>query len=283
MYTETLTKPDLDSVQYTVNTVIDTDSATSVATAVEAEVALTLEGYEAFFDTRKRCDFCGSTMRYAVLVQCDASAFYCYADEKCGSKISTNVTRQVSFLKEASAKRTERARVRKKRAALIAEHPDLVWLTYRRHCSWFSPFLVDVSRKFMSAGVLSEKQIQAALSAISRDASRYWSKVETAERRKEEESNAVDVPVGDRISIVARVVYISEKINDYSVNMVKSLLLQADYAGWKIWVTCPNRLYDEVKLNDLMSVVVNIRPSKNPKVGYGKRPTKARIISFDAE
>lgn len=82
------------------------------------------------------------------------------------------------------------------------------------------------------------------------------------------------VPTG-RVTVTGEVIGISERYSDYGVTIKLTVL---DDRGFKVWVTRP-RAIDDAERGDRVTFDATVEPSRDDEFfGFGKRPTKARIL-----
>jgi hypothetical protein len=109
-----------------------------------------------------------------------------------------------------------------------------------------------------------------------------------AEAAKVEAGEIEPVPTG-RVTIAGEVIGISERYSDYGVTIK---LTVRDDRGFRVWVTCP-RAIDSVELpdggwrelarGDRVAFDATVEPSSDDEFfGFGKRPTKARVLEVAA-
>tara|TARA_R110000851_G_scaffold77843_1_gene171833 strand:- start:1411 stop:1866 length:456 start_codon:yes stop_codon:yes gene_type:complete len=145
-------------------------------------------------------------------------------------------------------------------------------------------FVQDVMRRFKTKAALSEKQIAAVKTALVRDAER-------AERKEvwaTEAELAADAPTG-KVTVTGEIV--STKWQESMYGSTHKMILKTE-AGWKLWVTVPTSVNDDLEMlrkesgvnlqyeGKTVTLTATVTPSdSDPKFAFGKRPTNARLVS----
>lgn len=112
--------------------------------------------------------------------------------------------------------------------------------------------------------------------------------VKVVEAAKAETGEIEPVPTG-RVTVTGEVVGISERYSDYGVTIKLTVL---DDRGFKVWVTRPRAIqsvtlpdgdWRELARGDRVAFDATVEPSRDDEFfGFGKRPTKARVLEVAA-
>ena len=188
---------------------------------------------------------------------------------------------------EASAFRAFRASIHdardraagKAKAQAVLEDADLAeaWAIYRAgtdaHVHYEETTVADIVSKLVRYGSISDPQtafLRRLLTQIATRAAR-------ATARQAEDDAAEPVPVGGgRVDVEGVILTIKSVESQFGITD-KCLIRAA--AGWKLWVTLPGDI-DTANRGDVVAFACRVEPSTDdPKFGFGKRPTRARIVS----
>ena len=155
-------------------------------------------------------------------------------------------------------------------------HPEVDWEMAR--CSR-NPFVRDMIIAGEKYGKLSDKQVAAILASFHRDAE--WAAGRDAKKIAEQEAfiaSGVVVTAGRQV-VRGTVVSMREESTQWGVSTKMLFLVNT---GWKLWCSVPSNLMDtEIGVNagDELEFSIDVTPNtKDVMFGFGKRPTKARMI-----
>ena len=227
----------------------------------------------------RKCGHCGTRIQYAAIMLHNPSNELIEVGETCLngrfnlSKIAFKNLRKASAARRASSKNAEQ------RAAILEAHPVLITAMESDNS-----FVQDVMRRFKTKAALSEKQIAAVKTALVRDAER-------AERKEvwaTEAELAADAPTG-KVTVTGEIV--STKWQESMYGSTHKMILKTE-AGWKLWVTVPTSVNDDLEMlrkesgvnlqyeGKTVTLTATVTPSDDdPKFAFGKRPTNARLVS----
>ena len=227
----------------------------------------------------RKCGHCGTRIQYAAIMLHNPSNELIEVGETCLngrfnlSKIAFKNLRKASAARRASSKNAEQ------RAAILEAHPVLITAMESDNS-----FVQDVMRRFKTKAALSDKQIAAVKIALVRDAER-------AERKEvwaTEAELAADAPTG-KVTVTGEIV--STKWQESMYGSTHKMILKTE-AGWKLWVTVPTSVNDDLEMlrkesgvnlqyeGKTVTLTATVTPSdSDPKFAFGKRPTNARLVS----
>ena len=127
--------------------------------------------------------------------------------------------------------------------------------------------------KFRKYAELSDRQIEAVKAALIRDAE--WAAKKAAEYAK---NPAKDAPSG-RVEVTGEILSVKVRETEF-FSTLKMIVKTTD--GWKLWVTVPESIMgiDERLSGKHVTMRVTVTPSNDdPKFAFGKRPSKAVLVS----
>jgi len=224
---------------------------------------------EDIYESIHNCGHCGSHIRFAAVMAHEPSMEFILVGQDClTNRFDEMSAADFKALRDAAKKAARESKKAEQRAALIKEHPELADAFESNNL-----FIQDVMRKFDKYAELSDRQIAAVKTALIRDAE--W-EVKKAAEQKEAES-AADAPTG-RVTITGEIISVKLQETMYGSSM-KMLVKTAD--GWKLWVTVPNSIMiGEVLSGKTVTLTATVTPSNDdPKFAFGKRPSKAVLVS----
>lgn len=154
------------------------------------------------------------------------------------------------------------------KAAFLAGHPALAELVERGS---EDTFIKDILSKLALYGVLTERQVEAVLSADARNAER-------AAIKAQEAAEALPVPTG-KVTITGEIVSVKWQESVYG----GSLKMLVKGQGWKVWGSVPRSL-DVAENTPLPGRTVTFTATveaseKDASFGFFKRPTKASVVA----
>lgn len=234
------------------------------------------------------CVHCGQWIRYAAVMQRAESKELVYIGETCLDNRFTDVTAtQFKQMRKRAADLRAQQRIKTAVHELCERHPLLTELTYIKSGNElftgdrYNDFLCDVAWKFLRQGKLSEKQINAVERCI-RGAMKYTAILEERDRkraaeRSELEAKGVRVPDGERVTVTGVVLSVKDSENDWGITY--RMTVKSD-DGYRINTTVPAAILNEVDKGVRVQFDATLNASEDdPMFGFGKRPTKARILS----
>lgn len=153
-------------------------------------------------------------------------------------------------------------------AAWCEANADLV--AYLADRAGDSGFHGDLHERITSGRILTERQEAAVRQGMEREALA---------------ATAEPVPTG-RVTITGRVTEVTDRVerHGYREVWVPKMTVVTDQ-GWHIKMTVPRAAWDhclgpdnDSPCQDKISLTVTIKPSKEPMLGFGSRPTKFTIL-----
>lgn len=234
------------------------------------------------------CVHCGQWIRYAAIMKRDKSKELVYVGETCLDNRFTDVTAaQFKQMRKLAANLRAQQRIKTTVYELCERHPLLTELTYIKSGNElftgdrYNDFLCDVAWKFLRKGKLSDKQINAVERCI-RGAMKYTAILEERDRKRaaerdELEAKGVRVPDGERVTVTGVVLSVKESYNNFGTTY--RMTVKSD-DGYRINTTVPAAILNEVDKGSRVQFDATLNASSDdPMFGFGKRPTKARILS----
>lgn len=234
------------------------------------------------------CVHCGQRIRYAAIMKRDESKELVYIGETCLGNRFTGVTAsQFREMRKRSADLRAQQRIKTTVHELCQRHPLLTELTYIESGNElftgdrYNSFLCDVAWKFLRNGELSEKQVNAVERCI-RGAMKYTAILEERDRKRaaecdELEAKGVRVPDGERVTVTGVVLSVKESYNNFGTTY--RMTVKSDN-GYLINTTVPAAILSETVKGSRVQFDATLNASSDdPMFGFGKRPTKARILS----
>jgi len=241
----------------------------------------------------RQCGHCGAHIKYGALLTFEKELALIVVGEDCLlNRFESDLTKaQFQALREEQRLNTERTTRATKIAAVLEANPGLE--------SCFdsdNSFVQDVLGRLTKYGELSERQIAAVIKAVKRDAD--WEVKKAVEARAME--SAADAPTG-KVTITGEI--LSTKWQESMYGSTRKMIVKTE-DGWKLWVTVPSSIEDvmDCKLSSscwsdhaegkteyrdvhklegkTVTLTATVTPSdRDPKFAFGKRPTKARLVS----
>ena len=191
--------------------------------------------------------------------------------------------RRVSRVPEGHPRRPRPAAGKAKAQALL-EDANLAeaWTIYQRQHEPGAPAhyeeatVTDIVSKLVKYGHLSDNQTKFVGELLAL----------IVERPQREAAQAAEKAAADPVPVTeARIMVEGEILSTKVVwgaygDTVKCLIKTS--AGWKLWITRPDAISQATR-GDRIALTCKVEPSRDdPKFGFGKRPTRARIVKTTA-
>jgi hypothetical protein len=222
-----------------------------------------------------QCGHCGAHIRYAALMVHTATKTLLYVGEQCLTNRFEALTKaQFRQLREDARLNREKRTRQERIDAFIAVHPEAkAILDYEGD----NTFVGDIQYKLRRYTELSDRQVEAAVRAIARDAEHAARQVARASQEEALRESGVSCPTG-RATVTGEVIAVKWVAGfGYNAPDTKKLVVKSD-EGWKVYVTAASSIYDADK-GTRVRFTCNVTPSDDdPLFGFGKRPTKAEIL-----
>ncbi len=219
-----------------------------------------------------QCHHCGARIRYFAILEHVPTGDYIAVGETCLDRFDLTTDAFHALRRQAELDR-QAQRIRKAIDAFVQANPDLAWMGDRNadgpEASLGNMFVQDIARKLRTYGELSQRQVDAVRTAITRDADR-------AARIAADPTVWVNAPEG-RIQITGEVLTVKFQDSDYggSWKMLVKVTGQGEHEAWKIWTTVPSAL--DVERGDSITIKVTVTPkADDPTFAIGKRPTPVK-------
>ena len=224
-----------------------------------------------------QCAHCGAYIRYAALLTYEPELTLITVGEDClNNRFNGSLTKQkFQQLRRDAALNAKRRNLKQQVQDVLDAHPLLERWEEVSGYSW--AFVSDVMHRLRRNGELSDKQIAAVEKAIEKS-------IEWDKKRQQWEAEAVDAadaPTG-KVTVTGEI--ISTKWQDSAYGSTHKMIVKSD-DGWKLFVTVPKGVYDPSDSSlpikgKRVTLTANVTPSDHdPKFAFGKRPTKAAVIS----
>ena len=158
--------------------------------------------------------------------------------------LARDAKRQAAKVERQSAKtRKARTAIEDRQAELLAQHPELAWLSYLDDADMHngSDFMIDMVAAF-DCGRMTERQATAASRAIVRETERHARRVEREVRDAELIESGFTYPTG-RVDVTGTIVSVKDRPG-YAYNTTVWQMLVAVDEGWKVWMTLPRTLIE---------------------------------------
>ena len=235
------------------------------------EYEVTPEGMiETVYEDMHNCGHCGSRIRYAAVMAHESSMEFIVVGQDCLTNRFDEMSKaDFKALRDAAKKAARESKKAEQRAALIPEPPELAGAAESGNT-----FIQDVMRKFYRYGELSDRQIAAVKTALVRDAERAEQQAQWAT----EAELAADAPTG-KVTVTGEIVSVKSQETMFGSTLKMTVKTEA---GWKLWVTVPSSIMgtDERLSGKQVTLTVTVTPSNDdPKFAFGKRPSKAVLVS----
>jgi hypothetical protein len=268
-----------DPTLYTLDGVYDTHPEEGDHRELNKAIrALEAAGYKHFAHNLKHggCGHCGARLRYVALMTRADVREWLFVGETCLDNRFSGTKADFDALREdAKARRVQRALAHGV-ALLVNENPALMPLLDSNHPAMANEFVADIARKLTKYGEISERQQDAVIRAIARQAE--WTARDEARAAEKAAlvATGVKAPTG-KVTVTGTV--LSTKIQDgYYGTQYKMLVQHAD--GWKVWSTVPAALdFDNLK-GRTITFTATLEPSKDDALfAFAKRPSKATLAA----
>lgn len=244
---------------------------------------LTSRGYTCGRGCKSICGHCGAGIRYfALLVRDDVKEFIHVGETCLDNRFSVETAADFQALRKTA----KLNRDRDERIGVLRQNLAIARLLDGGRTVEESVFLSDVRRKANDTGRLSDAQISAVERAFARvERQEQWER-ERREQAQRLAAAGVRAPEG-RVEVTG--VVLSAKSHESRFGTSIKIVIQSD-DGWKVWLTAPSSLVDTTVIEEVREAVVGkrirltatlTRSPSDAAFAFGKRPTKASLISLD--
>ena len=224
------------------------------------------------------CHVCGAWAIYLCRFYHAKTNTYIVTGEDCAQKMDEGEADRFRAFRKSIHEARDRAAGKAKAQALL-EDANLAgaWAIYQAgtdaHVHYEETTVSDIVSNLVRYGSISEKQtafMRKLLVLITERPAR-----EAAQAA--ELAAAAPVPVTDtRVEVEGDILTI--KTIESAFGFTDKCLIKTS-AGWKLWLTLPAAV-DKAQRGDRIAFTCKVEPSRDdPKFGFGKRPTKARIVA----
>ena len=278
--------PNFDPEAYDCWGVFDTgpDSEDNAA-RVKAVNSLREKGFRIGSGGGSKCGHCGQGIRYAaLLVRQDVQEFIFVGQDCLINRFEDLTKAEFDALRKSAKLNRERATKKEVFEQTLSENPWLAEVT-----TYGGEFLDSLYEQAKNGKQLSERQIEAGVKALAK-AKEYQAEFEVREAQKKVLlASGVQAPEG-KSKVVGKVAKIKWQESVYGGSL--KMIVESD-EGWKVWVTVPSTLQSKESLidgefvyvggvgeGDLIEFTATFeRSEKDQLFAFGKRPTKAKILS----
>ena len=217
-----------------------------------------------------QCDHCGALIRYVAVVRHTPTGDHLAVGETCLDNRFSKATSEFQALRKSAKLDREVSRI----ATQWAEFQTTHAADWDALAASTNSFVQDVLAKGRQFGVLSDRQFEAIVAAVARDA-------EFDARRAEAKASAPagsPVPTG-RLTVTGRVVSRKTQSSPWGTQYKFLLAVTAPDGGeFRIWGTEPTNIDPEV--GDSVTLTATLSQSdRDPAFGFFTRPTKATVVS----
>lgn len=216
------------------------------------------------------CHVCGAHCVYTALFYHQKTNTYIRTGMDCAEKLwQCDAIRFRVFRDAIRAAQEHLAGKRKAEGVLIQAGLERAWqianLPSPGSNPWAYNTLCDIVRKLIRYGSISERQIGFLKSLVEK----IDKSDEVQAKREMEREAAEDAPEG-RVEFTGEVLSIKEQESQYGTTW--KMLVKSVDKGFKVFCTIPSSM-DVVRGSRVQLCVTITRSDKDPKFGFGKRPT----------
>jgi len=271
---------DFDPQAYRLVGVYDAEGGLAAAYA-----QLSGDGYRLGNGDACHCGHCGARIRYSAILARDDAREYIHVGEIClDNRFKALTKAEFQRLREEARLNRERANYEERIDEYCEKHPCVQRLLNGGADVEASGFLLDVRRKFVANGRLSDNQI-AVVERVFAGADR---RREYEAKRKAEQAalaaRGVQCPEG-RVQVAGEVVSVKDAEpryvghGRYVGNRYKVTVRSQD--GWKVFVSLPSSL--DSQAGNIVGKSVSFdatvtRSNRDAAFGFGKRPTNFSVL-----
>ena len=229
------------------------------------------------------CMVCGAWAIYLCRFYHAKTNRYISTGSDCAEKMDMGEASRFRAFRQSIHDARDRAAGKAKAHALLEDaNLSAAWTIYKQehepgaHWGYEETTIADIVSKLVRYGSISEKQdafLHTLLAKLKERPAREAS-------RKAELAAAAPVPVTDaRVDVDGVILTIKSVETQFGIT--DKCLLKTS-AGWKLWVTLPADIGTAAR-GDTIALSCRVEPSKDdPKFGFGKRPSRARIVKSTA-
>lgn len=230
------------------------------------------------FGALYNCAHCGARISYLAVMINRASGEFLHIGETCLSNRFELTKNEFKNLREAQRLNRERLNRAERAAKFCEENPavrELVDFVKSDSENLYSAeFLTSLLFQFERDGFLSEKQVNAIRPAIERERKAAQIRQERESARAELMSAGVRAPEG---KVTFEGVILGFKIQESDFGSVEKMIVKTA-EGWTVYVSTPSNISPDK--GDTVRLTATLTPSdSDPLFAFGKRPSKAQIVS----
>lgn len=226
-------------------------------------------------DANCQCDHCGAWIRYVAILRHKPTGKYITVGETCLENRFERATSDFHAMRKAAELDRQQQRIRQACEAYKTEHSDVDWEALAASENWF---VQDVMSKFRRYGEMSDRQLDAIVRAVARDAER------AAEKANQPEEVFVQPEPAKAVRITGTVMT-TKYVEGYVGGSVLKMMVKVERAegNWKLWGTVPDSIqYNEghgVEKGSTVTFTADVKPASwMADGGEFVRPRKAEIV-----
>lgn len=225
----------------------------------------------------RQCAHCGQRLKYGALLTNDSEKSLIVIGEDClWNRFQEVTAAQFKQLREDAKAKAAATRSLDRKNTALKENPGLA-----AGYDSTNSFVQDVMRRFDRKGEITERQLAAVLKVVKQDAERAERKAQWVEEAKD----AADAPTG-KVTVTGEILSVKTQETMYGSSL--KMIVKTE-AGWKLWVTVPTSILS-YRLSSVgggdnlpgktVTLTATVTPSdRDPKFAFGKRPSKAKLVS----
>jgi hypothetical protein len=281
---------DFDPANYKLIGILDLDTSMFRADDSKGRKAVRAMETEGFpyvsIHPHGQCDACGQRLRYvAVLFHHPSNALVEVGLDCLGGRFAMAKDEVKRMMAEAKAAREAHKLLDGFLAACDA-HQDLAYATYAWNIEAAAPEgadiwgigpLADIARKARQyGGDVSERQLAFVSRILTQLDERFTKQEQINAERAAQRSEVGPAPRG-RAAIEGEIVKVAEKVNDFGVRLVMTVVLDN---GSRVWGTVPAAIVDEAEVGTRVAFTATFKENDDADLDFAffSRPSKATTL-----
>lgn len=223
------------------------------------------------YGTGRQCDHCGAHIRYVAVYRHAPTGAHIAVGEQCAEGRFHYSKAEFQRLRKAAALNAELAKVRAEWAAYKVANADVDWDALYASTN---DFVQDVLRKGARYGNISDRQRDAIVAAVVRDAERE------AQRAEREALALPPMPVPEGNGLAIEGIVLATRWDDGYYGSTYKMLVEVTVEGgvYRLWGSVPAAI--DPDKGDVVRFVANVeRSSDDEAFGFYKRPRKAEVVA----
>jgi hypothetical protein len=234
-----------------------------------------------------QCGHCGVYLRYAALMEHRPTHGLLYVGETClANRFEALTKSEFARLRKTAAHRGAAKRRQAAVAALVEQFPELAELLDQDSTiTWGGgDFLPSISRRLTERGELTDRQIEAAVSAIRRGRERAERSAAPAATTGAAHLPALPTGRMTVTGVIARTAWRDSAFGDGRTVLI--VTVGGALTGWTVEVTLPRALMPVTSIGALealpgrqVSFDVAVKAGGRSGYAFGSRPTRAKFLA----